>query len=168
MSFAAARRFTVQDAARLPPAAPTEGDRAMEYKLELVVIPVTDVDRAKAFYTDQAGFRLDVDTRISDQMRIVQATPPGSACSIGFGTGLTQAEPGSAPGLQLVVCDIVAAREELTGRGVDVSEVRHLESGVWVPGPHPQRSSYESFAGFSDLDGNTWVLQEVRRDGQGE
>ena len=136
----------------------------MDYKLELVLIPVTDVDRAKSFYLDKAGFDLNVDTKINDNMRVVQVTPPGSACSIGFGTGITAASPGSAQGLHLVVSDIVAARAELAGRQVEISEVRHLESGEWVPGPHPQRGNYESFADFADPDGNIWVLQEVNRD----
>ena len=96
-------------------------------------------------------------------MRVVQVTPPGSACSVGFGTGITKAAPGSAQGLHLVVSDIVAARDELAGRQVEISEVRHLESGQWVPGPHPQRGNYESFADFADPDGNVWVLQEVSR-----
>jgi catechol 2,3-dioxygenase-like lactoylglutathione lyase family enzyme len=136
----------------------------MDYKLELVLIPVSDVDRAKKFYLDNAGFVLIVDTPIGDGMRVVQVTPPGSQCAIGFGTGVTAAAPGSAQGLHLVVSDIVAARAELTERGVAVSEVRHLESGAWVDGPHPQRSNYESFADFTDPDGNIWVLQEVDRD----
>jgi len=135
----------------------------MDFKLELVLIPVSDVDRAKAFYVAKAGFKLDVDTTVGDQMRIVQVTPPGSACSIGFGTGICPAPPGSAQGLHLVVPDIVAARAELAGRGVDVSEVRNMVSGTWVPGPHPQRGNYESFAEFADPDGNAWVLQEVNR-----
>jgi catechol 2,3-dioxygenase-like lactoylglutathione lyase family enzyme len=136
----------------------------MDYKLELVLIPVSDVDRAKKFYLDNAGFVLIVDTPIGDGMRVVQVTPPGSQCAIGFGTGVTAAAPGSAQGLHLVVSDIVAAQAELTERGVAVSEVRHLESGAWVDGPHPQRSNYESFADFADPDGNIWVLQEVDRD----
>jgi len=141
----------------------------MDYKLELVLIPVSDVDRAKAFYTDQAGFGLLVDTPVGDQMRIVQVTPPGSACSVGFGTGLgLVAEPGSARGLHLVVSDILAARAEFAGRGVEVSEVRHLESGTWVPGPDPQHSDYMSFADFTDPDGNHWVLQEVKRNAAGK
>jgi catechol 2,3-dioxygenase-like lactoylglutathione lyase family enzyme len=135
---------------------------AMDFKLELVLIPVTDVDRARDFYV-QAGFALEVDTQVNEQMRVVQVTPPGSACSVGFGTGITKAAPGSAQGLHLVVSDIVAAREELAGREIPVSEVRHLESGQWVPGPHPQRGNYESFADFADPDGNVWVLQEVNR-----
>jgi catechol 2,3-dioxygenase-like lactoylglutathione lyase family enzyme len=139
----------------------------MDFKLELVLIPVSDVDLAKAFYVAKAGFELQVDTTVGDQMRVVQVTPPGSACSVGFGTGLTPALPGSAQGLHLVVSDIVAARAELAGRGVDVSEVRHMVSGTWVPGPHPQRGNYESFAEFADPDGNAWVLQEVNRDKPG-
>jgi catechol 2,3-dioxygenase-like lactoylglutathione lyase family enzyme len=137
----------------------------MDYRLELVLIPVTDPDRARDFYVDKAGFKLEVDTRINDEMRVIQVTPPGSACSVGFGTGITSAPPGTALGLHLVVSDIVAAREELAGRGVGISEVRHLESGQWVDGPHPQRGNYESFADFADPDGNVWVLQEVNRDG---
>jgi catechol 2,3-dioxygenase-like lactoylglutathione lyase family enzyme len=135
----------------------------MEYKLELVLIPVTDVDRAKSFYLEQAGFALLVDTPVGEEMRVVQVTPPGSACSVGFGTGITPAAPGSAHGLHLVVPDIVTARDLLLRRGVQVSEVRHLESGTWVTGPHPQRENYESFADFADPDGNVWVLQEVNR-----
>lgn len=135
----------------------------MDLKLELVLVPVSDVDRAKAFYTEKAGFNLDVDHRAGDDFRVVQMTPPGSACSISIGKGITKAAPGSVEGLHLVVSDIVAARAELAERGVDVSEVRHLESGAWVPGPNPERRDYESFAGFRDPDGNSWVLQEVRR-----
>ncbi len=137
----------------------------MDYLLELVLLPVTDVDRAKDFYVRQAGFDLNVDTQINDEMRIVQVTPPGSACSVGFGTGVTSGAPGSVQGLHLVVSDIVAAQDELAGRGVGVSAVRHLESGQWVAGPHPQRGNYESFAEFADPDGNVWVLQEVNRTG---
>jgi catechol 2,3-dioxygenase-like lactoylglutathione lyase family enzyme len=133
----------------------------MEFKLELVLVPVTDVDRAKAFYVEQAGFDLEVDTPVGENMRVVQVTPHGSACSVGFGVGITTAPPGSVQGLHLVVSDIVAARADLVKRGVGVSEIRHLESGNWVPGPHPQRGNYESFAEFADPDGNVWVLQEV-------
>jgi catechol 2,3-dioxygenase-like lactoylglutathione lyase family enzyme len=139
------------------------GGSDVDYKLELVLIPVSDVDRAKRFYLEQAGFVLIVDTPIGEGKRVVQAVPPGSECAIGFGTGITAAAPGSAQGLHLVVADILAARAELSERGVAVSEVRHLESGTWVDGPHPQRSNYESFADFADPDGNLWVLQEVDR-----
>ena len=135
----------------------------MEWKLELVLVPVSDVDRAKTFYTEKVGFNLDVDHRAGDEFRVVQMTPPGSACSITIGTGITDAAPGSVRGLHLVVSDIEAARAELFERGVDVSEVRHFESGKWMPGPDPQRSDYNSFADFSDPDGNSWVVQEVRR-----
>ena len=135
----------------------------MDWKLELVLVPVSDVDRAKTFYTEKAGFNLDVDHRAGDEFRVVQLTPPGSACSISIGTGITDAAPGSVQGMHLVVSDIDAARAELVERGVDVSEVRHFESGEWVPGPDPQRRDYSSFAFFSDPDGNSWVLQEARR-----
>ena len=135
----------------------------MDYRLELVLMPVSDVDRAKAFYTEKLGFALDVDHKASEEFRVVQMTPPGSACSITIGIGITDAEPGSYRGTHLVVTDIVAAREELVARGVDVSEVRHFdrEAGEWRPGPDPAHGRYASFADFADPDGNTWVLQEV-------
>jgi catechol 2,3-dioxygenase-like lactoylglutathione lyase family enzyme len=134
----------------------------MDFRLELVLIPVADVDRAKAFYTERAGFHLDVDTPAGPDMRVVQVTPPGSACSVGFGVGLgVTAEPGSVRGLHLVVRDIAAAREELAGRGVEVSEVRHMADGAWRAGPHPEHTDYNSFAEFRDPDGNLWLLQEV-------
>ena len=132
----------------------------MDYKLELVLVPVKDVDRAKAFYVEQAGFQLDVDHRAGENFRVVQMTPPGSGCSISVGVGITDAAPGSMKGLHLVVADIVAARAELAGRGVNVSAIRHLGDAGWAPGPHPRRMDYSSFADFSDPDGNTWVLQE--------
>ncbi len=137
----------------------------MDMKLELVPIPVADVDRAKAFYAEQLGFVVDVDVRPADGVRVVQLTPPGSACSIGIGTGVPAYEgtPGSVRGLHLVVTDIEAARAELVERGVDVSEIRHMGPSGWEPGPDPERRDYGSFADFSDPDGNTWVLQEVRR-----
>lgn len=141
----------------------------VDFKLELVLIPVSDADRAKRFYAEQAGFDLLVDTPTGlPGQRVVQVTPPGSACSIGFGTGITAAEPGSQQGLHLVVSDIVAAREELTGRGVEVGEVRHIADGAWTPGPDPDRANYMSFAEFSDPDGNLWLLQEVRRNQEGD
>jgi catechol 2,3-dioxygenase-like lactoylglutathione lyase family enzyme len=132
----------------------------MEYKLELVLIPVSDVDRAKTFYTEKLGFNLDVDHRASEEFRVVQMTPPGSACSVTIGIGITDATPGSYRGTHLVVTDIEAARAELVGRGVDVSEIRHFASGDWRPGSDPEHSDYGSFADFKDPDGNTWVLQE--------
>jgi catechol 2,3-dioxygenase-like lactoylglutathione lyase family enzyme len=139
----------------------------VDYKLELVLIPVSDVDRAKKFYLEQAGFVLIVDTPIGEGQRVVQVIPPGSECAIGFGTGVTSAAPGAAQGLHLVVRDILAARAELAGRGVAVSGVRHLESGTWVDGPDPERGNYQSFADFTDPDGNIWILQEVDR-GRGD
>ena len=119
----------------------------MDWKLELVAVPVTDVDRAKAFYTDKVGVVVDHDHRVSDEIRFVQLTPPGSACSIAFGTGLVQTPPGSAQGLQLVVPDIEAARAELVDRGLEVSEVERLPWG--------------GFVFFSDPDGNGWAVQEL-------
>jgi predicted enzyme related to lactoylglutathione lyase len=135
----------------------------VDFKLELVLVPVTDVDRAKTFYTEQAGFNVDVDHQPNDEFRVVQLTPPGSACSISIGIGITKAAPGSAQGLHLVVSDIEAARTELVERGVDVSDIRHLEASGWEPGPDPQRRDYGSFADFTDPDGNIWILQEVKR-----
>lgn len=135
----------------------------MDFKLELVLVPVSDVDRAKTFYTDKVGFTLDVDHRAGDEFRIVQLTPPGSACSITMGTGVTDATPGSVRGLHLVVADIDAARTELAERGVDVSEVQHFEPGGMVPGRDPEDRDYNSFAFFSDPDGNSWVVQQGKR-----
>jgi catechol 2,3-dioxygenase-like lactoylglutathione lyase family enzyme len=131
----------------------------MDWKLELLPIPVTDVDRAKAFYVEQAGFIADHDHVVSDEIRFVQLTPPGSACSIALGLGVSDAEPGSARA-QLVVTDIEAAHAELVGRGVSVSPVRHMSPTGWVEGADPDRTDYNSFADFADPDGNTWVLQE--------
>lgn len=134
----------------------------MDYRLELVLLPVADVDRAKAFYTEKVGFDLDVDTSPAEGLRVVQMTPPGSACSITIGTGITDAAPGSYRGTHLVVGDIEAARAELVGRGVEVSEIRYMSAGEWKPGADPDHADYNSFADFADPDGNTWVLQEVR------
>jgi predicted enzyme related to lactoylglutathione lyase len=133
----------------------------MEWKLELVVVPVSDVDRAKAFYIENAGFNLDVDHRAGEDFRVVQLTPPGSACSIAVMRN-TEA-PGSLQGLQLVVTDIDAARAQLAQRGVAVSDVFHFDAGGQVPGPDPERRSYGSFLAFSDPDGNGWLVQEVKR-----
>lgn len=132
----------------------------MDFKLELVLMPVSDVDRAKAFYTEKAGFNLDVDHRAGDDFRVVQLTPPGSACSLTVGKGITDAAPGSVRGTHLVVSDIEAARAALVGRGVEVSEIRYMESGQWKTGADPQHRGYNSFADFSDPDGNAWILQE--------
>lgn len=132
------------------------------FKLEAIVIPVSDIDRAKRFYTD-LGWRFDGDYVAGTEFRGVQFTPPGSPCSVQFGKGVTTTAPGSASGLYLVVSDIAAARAELIDRGVKVSEVFHRDGPgrPAVGGAHPQRASYSSFATFSDPDGNTWLLQEV-------
>ena len=119
----------------------------MDWKLELVAVPVTDVDRAKTFYTEKVGFNADHDHRVSDEIRFVQLTPPGSACSIALGTGLVASRPGSVQGLQLVVSDVNAAREELAERGVEVSDVQEFDWG--------------SFVFFSDPDGNGWAVQQL-------
>ncbi len=130
----------------------------MDYRLELVVVPVSDVDRAKAFYSEQCGFQVDLDTSAGESFRVCQLTPPGSPCSISIGTGLTTSPPGSYQGLQLVVVDIEAARDELVGRGVDVGPIRHFENGEWLDG---KGGPWNSFATFSDPDGNGWLLQET-------
>ncbi len=136
--------------------------KTVDLKLEVVAIPVADVERAKRFYGETLGWRLDGDF-VSDEFRGLQYTPPGSPSSIHFGKGVTPAAPGSAKGLFLVVSDIVAARAELVDRGVKVSEVFHRAGPGKPPisGPNPERRSYSSFATFDDPDGNTWVLQEV-------
>ena len=129
----------------------------MEWKLELVPIPVYDVDRAKAFYTEKVGFGEDLDHSTGEEFRVVQLTPPGSACSIGLGTGIVGTPPGSVQGLQLVVPDIAAAREQLLERGAEVSEVQHFDGSAWRSGGG---GDWNSFAFFSDPDGNGWVLQQ--------
>ena len=148
----------------------TQGARAavVDLKLEVVVLPVSDVDRAKRFYLSM-GWRLDADSAIGDSWRIVQVTPPGSACSFFFGKGLTKATPGSLQGLLLMVDDVDAARAELVGYGVDVSGLFHFEGGPHftgtqgrAPGPDPQRRSYFTFVSFDDPDGNGWVIQEIK------
>lgn len=138
-------------------------------RLEVVVIPVSDVDRAMGFYS-RLGWRLDNDLRRDDGYRGVQYTPPGSGCSVQFGTRVTSAEPGSAQGLHLIVSDIVQARADLVARGIDVSEIFHCGSGYAcrfpgndapIPGAHPDRATYGSFLTFDDPDGNSWLLQEI-------
>jgi catechol 2,3-dioxygenase-like lactoylglutathione lyase family enzyme len=119
----------------------------MDYKIELIILPVSDVDRAKAFYVDQVGFHLDHDQRVNDKLRFVQLTPSGSSCSIAFGEGLVDTPPGSVHGLQIVIADADAAKAELSGRGVSVSEVQELAWGRFVY--------------FSDPDGNAWSLQQL-------
>lgn len=126
---------------------------AMEFRLEVVQVPVSDVDRAKAFYAEKAGFNLDRDHQVSDDVRVVQLTPPGSGCAIVIGTGLSDMAPGSVQGLQLVVADMDAARNALVGRGVEVSEIVVLG--------RPGRPGFR-FASFRDPDGNGWALQEER------
>jgi catechol 2,3-dioxygenase-like lactoylglutathione lyase family enzyme len=140
----------------------------MDFRFEVVVLPVSDVDRAKGFYK-ALGWREDADLVTGPGFRVVQLTPPGSPCSVIFGTGLTGAPPGSAEGMQLVVSDIDAARAELAGRGVEVSEVFHDEGGVFhhagtahrATGPAPDHATYGSFLSFADPDGNLWFVQEV-------
>src|SRR5918999_5070880 len=133
----------------------------IDMKLEVVTLPVSDVDRAKSFY-QSLGWRLDADFVIGDDIRAVQLTPPRSECSVSFGKGLTSAEPGSAQRLELVVDDIDAAREDIISRGVEVSELFHLGESGPGPGPDPQRRPYLTLASFSDPDGNGWLLQEVK------
>ena len=134
---------------------------AIDMKLEVVTLPVSDVDRSIRFY-QSLGWRLDADFAFSDTVRGVQMTPPRSACSIHFGTGITGAEPGSVQRLLLSVEDIVAAREDLISRGVEVGDLFHREGGEFPPGPDPERRTYMTYASFSDPDGNGWMLQEVR------
>ncbi len=149
----------------------TGNERATEMvdmKLEVVALPVSDVDRAKRFYVG-LGWRLDADFAFGDELRVVQLTPPGSPCSIMFGKGFTTVAPGTVQGLFLVVSDVEAARRELIEAGADVSEVFQFKAGLQVvgtsgrvPGPHPERRSYASYASFRDPDGNGWLVQEVK------
>jgi len=137
----------------------------MDYHIEVITLPVSDVDLAAQFYTERAGFILDVDYRPNRQFRVVQLTPPGSSCSVQFGVGLTDATPGSARTIYLVVTDIEAAHRELTERGLAVSPIRHNTSvddwqGDYSPGVDPERRNYASFIDFADPDGNTWIVQE--------
>ena len=138
----------------------------MKALFEVVILPVSDPDRSLSFYRDKVGFDLDVDYAPTPEFRVVQLTPEGAGTSIQFGVGLTDAPVGSARGLYLVVPDIVASRRELTDRGVNVSEIRHKDTGTgqwrgaYLPGPDRDRADYASFADFRDPDGNTWVLQE--------
>ena len=134
----------------------------MDFRLELVVVPVSDVDRAKAFYADKAGFTVDVDHRAGEHFRVVQLTPPGSDCSITIGTGLTKSAPGTYQGLHLVVTDIEAARTALVERGVEATEPFHFGEAGQTPGLHPDRADYGTFLSFNDPDGNGWLVQEVR------
>jgi catechol 2,3-dioxygenase-like lactoylglutathione lyase family enzyme len=138
----------------------------MDHRLEVVTLAVTDVDKATAFYTQKAGFALDVDYHPTSDFRVVQLTPPGSACSVQIGVGLTDAPPGSARTTYLAVADIEAARRELAERDVEVGGIRHKSppddwKGDWLPGVDPDRRDYASIAEFADPDGNTWVIQEI-------
>jgi catechol 2,3-dioxygenase-like lactoylglutathione lyase family enzyme len=146
----------------------------MDYQLQVITLSVSDVDEAAAFYTRQAGFTLDVNYHPVPGFRVVQLTPPGSACSVQLGAGLTDAAPGSARATCLAVTDIEAARAELVARGVKVSDIRHKSpvetwAGGWAPGADPERRDYASFADFADPDGNTWIIQEIgHRTAKGE
>ncbi|HJP78979.1 MAG TPA: VOC family protein [Pseudonocardiaceae bacterium] len=138
----------------------------MRAKLEVVTLPVTDIDMALAFYTRQLGFTLDVDYHPREGFRVVQLTPPGSACSIQIGVGLTDATPGSTSATYLTVTDLESVHRELTERGVTIGEIKHKENaddwqGGWVPGVAPDHRDYASAAEFADPDGNAWVLQEI-------
>jgi catechol 2,3-dioxygenase-like lactoylglutathione lyase family enzyme len=135
---------------------PEEAD--VDWKLEVVVVPVSDVDSAKEFYAEKLGFHVDVDHQASEEFRVVQLTPPGSACSITIGKGLGAMSPGSLQGLQLVVSDIHAAHSQLIERGVEAGEIQHFESGSMVPGAVTE--PFGSFVFFSDPDGNGWAVQE--------
>lgn len=143
----------------------TNSAAAVKFSLEVITLPVSDVERALRFYIDQVGFALDVDYAPNDAFRVVQLTPPGSSCSIQIGNGLTDAPAGSLRNVYLVVTDLAAARSRLLERGVEVSEIRHKVpvnawDGGFIPGLDPARGDYASFADFSDPDGNGWVLQE--------
>src|SRR5690349_14952189 len=132
----------------------------MDFRLELVLVPVSDVDKSKAFYAERLGFAVDVDHRAGDSFRVVQLTPPGSACSIMVGIGITDSVPGAVKGLHLVVADVEAAHAELSGRGVPLSAMRHMTPEGWADGADPHHTDYNSFAEFTDPDGNLWLLQE--------
>jgi catechol 2,3-dioxygenase-like lactoylglutathione lyase family enzyme len=138
----------------------------IEMGIEVVTIPVVDVDRAKGFY-ESLGWRLDADIQLSEEIRAVQFTPLHSGCSVAFGKGLTTAEPGSAQRLELVVADIEAARADMIERGVEISDLFHLGPSGFEPGPDPERASYRTLASFADPDGNGWLLQEVTERGRG-
>ncbi|HZN77228.1 MAG TPA: VOC family protein [Micromonosporaceae bacterium] len=133
----------------------------MNWTLEVVVVPVSDTERAKAFYAEQLGFDVDHDTKVSDDLRFVQLTPPGSGCSIVIGTGITKMEPGSLQGLQLVVNDIHRARAELVSRGVDISEVQVMSPSGQRPSRPDDDLNNVGFAFFSDPDGNGWAVQQI-------
>jgi catechol 2,3-dioxygenase-like lactoylglutathione lyase family enzyme len=135
----------------------------MDLKLELIVVPVADVDRAVDFYAGKLGFNIDVDHKAGENFRVVQLTPPGSACSITVGVGVSSVEPGTYQGLHLVVTDIEEAIAELAGKGVELGEPFHFGEAGQTPGLHPERADYGTFVTFSDPDGNGWLLQEVKQ-----
>jgi catechol 2,3-dioxygenase-like lactoylglutathione lyase family enzyme len=139
-------------------------EKTMDWKLEVVVVPVSDVDRAKGFYADKLGFTLDRDVRPNEDLRVVQVTPPGSACSIVFGKGLPQAAPGSMKGNQFVVTDIGEAAAHLEAAGVEFTGPVHVEDGRMTPGFDPQNQDFATFLFVDDPDGNTWSIQQGRRD----
>jgi catechol 2,3-dioxygenase-like lactoylglutathione lyase family enzyme len=160
MSFPDLRRFTSRRSVTQPI---QEGDCIVDWTLELVVVPVSDVDRAKSFYADKAGFEVLVDHSAGEDFRVVQLVPPGSSCAIALMKHYPQMAPGTLHGLHLCVSDIDAARAELVGRGVDAGELFHMGESGQQPGPDPERQSYNSFFPFNDPDGNTWLVQEVKR-----
>jgi catechol 2,3-dioxygenase-like lactoylglutathione lyase family enzyme len=129
----------------------------MDWKLEVVVLPVSDIDRAKRFYTEQVGFHCDVDTKVGDQVRVVQLTPPGSGCSVNMVSGYSEMQPGTLKGLQLTVTDVDSARQQLVERGVEVTPVRFMDNGQWRDG---HGGPWNSFIFFNDPDGNGWTVQE--------
>jgi catechol 2,3-dioxygenase-like lactoylglutathione lyase family enzyme len=142
--------------------APTPNVGAGEWRIEVVGLPVSDVDRAKSFYVDTLGWRLDADFNVNEDFWAIQVTPPGSLCSIHFGKGITAAAPGSIDHMYLVVADLAAARAELVGRGIEVSEIFHLLPGeAPQPGPDPTGQTYAQYVSFADPDGNRWLVQEV-------
>ena len=136
---------------------------AINFSVEVVVLPVSDVDRALRFYVDQVGFTLDIDYAPNDAFRVVQLTPPGSGCSIAVGIGISPVKPGTYQGLHLVVEDIEQAIADLTDRGLELGEPFHFGEAGQTPGLHPERADYGTFVPFSDPDGNGWLLQEVRQ-----
>ena len=141
---------------------PTPNPEAGEWRLEVVGLPVSDVARARDFYVDKLGWRLDADFNVNENFWVVQVTPPGSLCSVHFGKGITAAAPGSIDHMYLVVSNLEAARAELVGRGVDVSEIFHLLPGeAPQPGPHPDGLTYTQYVSFDDPDGNRWLVQEI-------
>jgi catechol 2,3-dioxygenase-like lactoylglutathione lyase family enzyme len=141
---------------------PAPDPRAGQWRLEVVALPVSDVERAKHFYVDTLEWRLDADFNVNADFWVVQVTPPGSPCSVHFGKGITAAAPGSVDHMYLVVADLEAARAELVGRGVDVSEIFHLIPGeAPQPGRHPEGLTYTQYASFNDPDGNRWSVQEI-------